>query len=59
VKDLQDKNSPRDDASLDQRQMGLRILARMIARSVLNVENPVANDEDKSQKEQSNDSREC
>jgi len=39
--------------------MGLRILARMIAKSVLNVENPVANDEDKSQKEQSNDSREC
>jgi len=59
VKDLQDKNSPRHDASLDQRQIGLKILARMIARSVLNVENPVAIDEDNSEKEQSNDSREC
>jgi len=39
--------------------MGLRILARMIAKNVLNVENPVAIDEDNSEKEQSNDSREC
>ena len=59
MKDLQDKNSPRHDASLDQRQMGLRILARMIAKSVLNIENPAAIDEDNSEKEQSDDSREC
>ena len=39
--------------------MGPKILARMIARSVLNGENPVAIDEDKSQNAESNDSREC
>ena len=58
MKDLQDENSPRHDESLDQRRGGLRILARMIARSVLNLEDPVAIDEDNSEKEQPNDSRE-
>jgi len=58
VKDIQGENPPGHDKPLDQKQMGLRILARMIARSVLNVENPVAIDEDKSQNAESNDSRE-
>ena len=39
--------------------MGLKILARMIAKSVLNGENPVAIDEDKSQNAEPNDSPDC
>jgi hypothetical protein len=59
MKDLEDQDSPVRDEPIDRRQMGLRVLARMIARDLLNLENPLAIEDDKSQNEQSNDNRAC